>query len=390
MSKIKEFMECDSLCDFQPMRATINGQGGTGKTVLINTISTALRKIFDRTDVCLVAAPTGTAACNVCGETCHKLTYSKPAGLAGEYKAFSMSPQQRVKCVARFRHFLCGVLDERSMVASLLLGETGQKISETIFGGDGPITEDSIGGLPVFMVGGDDYQLPPAFGQGAMEARVRNDKFKMTRLGREIFKECSETVFKLTRNKRMSAKEEGQKQLLERLRIGEDITDADVSKLQSLHLDEIEKKHGKKYVEEIKKNAVYLFWTNEKRIRHNLEMLAALNSKDNPTAIIKPKSEGGKFGKGVNKHFESNISNACLLCIGAKVCIDGYNFCPLFGLHNGACGSVIELVYEDGKSPNDGDLPLYTVVDFPLYTGPAWDEDNPTVSQLNEWCLFLL
>ena len=40
-------------------------------------------------------------------------------------------------------------------------------------------------------------------------------------------------------------------------------------------------------------------------------------------------------------------------------------------------GTVKEIVFEKGKSPLNGDLPLYVVVDFPLYRGPPWDKDNP-------------
>jgi predicted GTPase len=47
---------------------TIMGAAGTGKSVLINTLVTVLRVMFDDNDVVHVAAPTGTAAFNVGGE----------------------------------------------------------------------------------------------------------------------------------------------------------------------------------------------------------------------------------------------------------------------------------------------------------------------------------
>ena len=37
-----------------------------------------------------------------------------------------------------------------------------------------------------------------------------------------------------------------------------------------------------------------------------------------------------------------------------------------------------------GENPNNGDLPLYVVVDFPLYHGSAWDTKNPTVLSYQE------
>jgi hypothetical protein len=86
-------------------------------------------------------------------------------------------------------------------------------------------------------------------------------------------------------------------------------------------LDNIHDKHGLGEVAEIKKDAVYLYWTNEKRTRHNLQKLGLTNTPKNPTAIIKPKGHGDKFGKSINMHFESEMPKASLMYVGAKVCI---------------------------------------------------------------------
>ena len=79
----------------------------------------------------------------------------------------------------------------------------------------------------------------------------------------------------------------------------------------------------------------------------------------------------------VIRHFDNDAPSGALICVGAKVALDNKNFCPVWGLHNGACGTVKEIVFDKKKNPNNGDLPMYVVVDFPLYCGPAWDRDNP-------------
>ena len=71
LQKIKEFLESDDLTSFEPLRITIDGKGGTGKSVLLNTIASVLRKATDCNDSCVVGALTGTAAFNVNGETIH-------------------------------------------------------------------------------------------------------------------------------------------------------------------------------------------------------------------------------------------------------------------------------------------------------------------------------
>lgn len=367
------------LSKFEPLRCTIVGEGGTGKTVLINTLISVVRRMFDRTDVARVAAPTGVAACNVGGETLHRTTSSRPNKKEGEYKANSMKPAQSDKLTAKFKHLVMMIVDERSMLASMLLGETAQKVGETIYEG-GHTRNEKLGAMPVFALAGDDYQLPPTINQGATEAATRHDKGKMTQKGRDIFVECAETVFILQQNKRLSDDRQQDRDMLGRVRVGENISDDDVRKIKSLHIDEIEKLHGKEVADEIKSKSVYIFWTNEKRIRHNIERLAHTNSDSNPTAFIKTQSSGGEFGKGVNKHFEANLPKTALLCESALAAIDSCNFCPLWGVHNGACGRVVEIVFKKGANPNNGDLPEYVVLDLPLYSGPPWDLDNPTVS----------
>lgn len=79
MKKIQEFMTMKDLSKFVPLHCTIQGEGGVGKTILINTLTSVIRRMFNRTDVIRVAAPTGVAACNVGGETLHRLTASRPS-----------------------------------------------------------------------------------------------------------------------------------------------------------------------------------------------------------------------------------------------------------------------------------------------------------------------
>ena len=94
-------------------------------------------------------------------------------------------------------------------------------------------------------------------------------------------------------------------------------------------------------------------------------------------AIIKAHGHGTTTGKANNRHFDSEARCSALLCVGAKVALEGKKSCPIWGLHDGPCGTVKEIIFPEGKNPNHGDLTLYVVVDFPLYCGPTWDIDNP-------------
>ena len=58
---------------YQPLRATIMGCGGTGKSYVINTIISKIRKLTSCNNSVQISAPSGAAAYNVQGSTIHRL-----------------------------------------------------------------------------------------------------------------------------------------------------------------------------------------------------------------------------------------------------------------------------------------------------------------------------
>jgi len=75
--KLKEWVELLKKTEserkqFKPLRMTVVGCAGTGKSVLINTVVGYIRKIFQDNNSVIVAAPTGAAAHNVGGQTLHR------------------------------------------------------------------------------------------------------------------------------------------------------------------------------------------------------------------------------------------------------------------------------------------------------------------------------
>lgn len=381
MSKVKEFMETDDLDSFQPLRMTLNGPGGSGKSVVINTIITMLRKMYNSNDVVKCIAPTGTAAFNIQGETFHR--FGRNHVTKKHYVPNSMDAEKRKLLIKQNRLLLVLIADERSLINSCDFGTVECQLSETNFDG-GFLRHMSFGGLPVVLLAGDDQQLPGAK-EGAFNALINTGGTAMTMRGRAALIECARFVMELPVSKRMTDSAVKQRELLSRLRQTEELTDKEKDKLLSLHLDMIEQLHSPKVVENIKRKAIYLFFTNEKRIRHNIQHLKLFSSSDNPVAMMQPQSTGQHGGKGVTKHFEAKFPNTAMMCVGSRVAIEHRNFQPLWGLHNGACGTVDEIVYAKGDSPNKGNLPSYVVVNFPLYCGPAWDLDNPKVRPILLW-----
>ncbi len=378
MDKILEWATCENLSKFKPLRITINGPAGTGKTVVINTIVTLIRTLFNDNGVVQVCAPTGTAAFNAGGETLHHFLKNK-AGMRA-YDAFSMSAKKKKDLTLKLKNLLCLIIDERSLLDSVHLGIAEQMVSETIFNGE--MCDHSWGNLPVLILVGDDYQLP-GVAPGAFDAFEPPKGQKATDRGRYVFKECASVVVSLTTSKRIQEKQVADKEILTKLRTATPLDDDEVNRLLNLHLDKIQQKHRQGVIHKLQKDCIYLFYRNNPRILKNLEILVNNCSPTNPVAVCKTKSTGLHNGMAITSHFKnSKIPTSSLLSIGTKVAIENKNFCPIWGLHNGAVGIVDEIIFQNGHDPNKGDLPKYVVVDFPQYIGPIWDRDNPTVSYI--------
>ena len=381
LENLKQWLECDSDEDFagyKPLRITIMGAGGSGKSVIINTLVTVLRKAFQHNGCCEVLAPTGTAACNVGGETIHHY-YSM--GVREDYTPpMSTGSFRYEKLMQKGRTLLAMIIDEKSLLSSNLVGSAAQMTAETLYGGFNKTV--SWGGLPVVVIVGDDSQLP-SIDKGALSILsddVKANPKRMETKGEAIFLELAGKVFELAGSKRVQKHDNTARALNDRLRDGKP-SDEDIRKLQSLSMKQMRKVHGDGVVDLIERDALYLFAYAAPIKERNLTSVARVCDATNPIAVVKSRSTGIN-GRGIHKHFDSGTPVSTVLAREAKVAIIGRNFYPKWGLHNGACGTVKEIVFARGQNPNRGDLPSYVVVDFPAYSGPAWDSEHPQVRDI--------
>jgi hypothetical protein len=118
--KIREWMEWeadDQKSKFVPLILTVRGAAGTGESLIINTIVSKMRHMFDDNDVFHVVAPTGMAAFNVPGGTLHRF-----AGLDWRNMKKGMTSITMDKLQKKLQNTVAIMMYERSMMSQIILG----------------------------------------------------------------------------------------------------------------------------------------------------------------------------------------------------------------------------------------------------------------------------
>ena len=223
-----------------PLRATIMGCGGTGKSYIINTILTMVRQMTKSNSTVIVGAPSGSAAFNVQGSTLHHLL-----GIGVTRPEDNITKKIQDKLQKQLKSTLCLIIDERSMLSSKVLAAAERNVRHSVYKGQNG--GEIWGGVPVVLLFGDDYQLFPVIEEGAIQGYSKK-KLKvpqtptaktsasqlLCRRGSYLFTHVmSEAVFTLDKNYRVKNKEF--RDLLGRLRTGEP-TERDADIISNLHI----------------------------------------------------------------------------------------------------------------------------------------------------------
>ena len=395
MSKVKEWVECATTPDvnkartFKPLYLTVQGCAGSGKSFFVKCLVNTVREIFGNKNAAHVVGPTGAAAWSVGGQTMHRKFAISPHSPSSE-----PSEKQKENMKNDNRLALIYILDERSMYTADNLGASERNLAATAHGGghEGEV----FGGVPIFILIGDDYQLPPptntqkgAFDVLGGKPSLSQQKTGVAASGAQLFLDLSKTCMALKTIKRQKNDQKKLINILGRMRLGES-TPADAQDLMQFHLANFSNTE----VETITKTGttMHLFAFKKSKNEFNYRKLQAVSSATNPVALVKTRweSTAGK-PKVCKAHFPNLPVNATIVSRGAMVSISNHNFEPEWGLFNNSVGEVEEIVFNKGDNPNAGDHPCYIAVSFPQYSGPAWDAEKPKVCSnqrlhLNHFC----
>ena len=400
MEAIIKFLTNDPT--YVPLRATIIGCGGTGKSFIINTLVSLIRNFTKTNDAVKVAAPSGGAAYNVGGCTLHRCL-SLPVG--NEKLSKDLSAEKQMELAAKLRNMLALIIDERSMISSMLMGGAERNVRHCSFGSQN--RQESWAGIPVVLLFGDDFQLPPVIEEGAVEGFAKEsslygqkpekkprDQQLLVNRGHDIFiHDLTQKVFHLRKNYRSKDDPEF-KQILDNLRPGYPTkNDADRLMLQSL----AHHANNTPFIDYLENHpkTIFLFTKNdEKNVKNERKLVNLAKATNNPVAMLKCQWRSARnSAEGPNSvyrhHFDkkTNVVEHTDLCVGATVAISGHNIVPEAGLFNGARGTIVDFVYDTVCGPNDKQndfLPKAVIVDFPGFKHKdalPWDRNNPSVSQ---------
>jgi hypothetical protein len=375
ISKLKEWCECQGdttkMASFQPLRLTIRGKAGTGKTTLIHTLVTVIKRLFQTEDCVAVVCPSGCSAANAGGKTIHnrfRVPVHKQTLIPGATK--------RSALIADNKRLAMLILDERSMVSADVMGRMAAFIEQTAHNGRNLDNHDhGWGGIPVVLFLGDDGQLPP-IGKGAFDfMEARTNLLLGTLKGLEIFRKMGETVRTLSVIQRQESDQNAYLGILEDAYRGQ-ISIENTNHLMQFHLD------NDRFTEEerevIKERSIHIFANTEPMKQHNETCLFRDSSQVNPVARVRA-IDNRTTTKGKSNHLSNtNLPASTIMARGAKICLNGRNLRPEWGLFNNCSGTIMDIVFHPDQSPNEKHLPKYILVEFPGYTGPAFVTEHPT------------
>ena len=331
------------------------GQGGCGKTHVLNAINTTLKALG------IVGgnfATTGIAAVGIGESTLHSYAWGFGIPInVKEYKPLTGKTLRRLQKLHKDLKYI--IIDEYSMLKQREKYYLHRRCCE-IMG----IFDVIFGGLAILDVG-DTGQLPPVKGVPLWEKKSKHADDKKGSLLYQKFT----VVTRLTVNERLDTADDdavAYAEILNRLHDGKN-TRADAHLINTMC-----SRHAMGQVAWRQKGfesntAMHLFTTNREVDKHNKRMIMKLGS---PIALVRADNKGD--GSKASPKDTLNLENSMYIAVGASVIITT-NLCN--SIVNGSRGIIKDIVYAEGvKAP---DLPAIVWTEIDTYNGTSFFPDDP-------------
>jgi len=203
---------CGRPREGEPLRMILHGEGGTGKSRVLECLTT-LCKAWLKPQALALLAPTGIAAVNIGGRTVHSATGMRPRGGGdGSAARRTLSKAKKDQLIREWAACQLVAIDEMSMMDKEMLQEVSDRME---------MAKEVKGsfGLMHLILCGDFTQLPPVAGQPLYTASKKTGvKGIAEQAGYNLYK-TFDTVVILEENMRAMADPEW-KAVLCRMRVG--------------------------------------------------------------------------------------------------------------------------------------------------------------------------
>ena len=347
-----------------PLRMVLYGEGGTGKSRVIQTVTDAFEARGSK-HILVKAAYTGVAASLVNGKTTHVI-----AGVSLHSRG-SMKNEARKKLQEFWREVRYLIIDEYSMLSRSFLATLSRNISIGLEGSPYALQDRSFGGLNVILCG-DLHQFPPV---ACAKSEVLYHPMNLAKdsddakVGRRIYEEFS-TVVVLREQMRIT--DPGWRDFLVRLRYGR-VQSGDLTMLRTLLLHRspidfssppwndaslITPRHG-----------VRTQWNDaslRKACSESGQRLLVCHAEDaiqgRPLSLSERYALAAR-GAGDGRRKRKNLPEVIELAIGMKVMVTS-NIATDLDITNGARGTVVDIIL-DPDEPTLGDSSIITLKHLP-------------------------
>ena len=342
--------------EFEPLQILV-GQGGCGKTHVLNAINSTLKS---KGKVGANFATTGIAAVGIGGSTLH--SYSSGFGIpisTGAYKPLTGKTLRRLQELHQNLDYI--ILDEYTMLKQREVFYLDQRARQVK-----PKQKDKLfGGLKILFVG-DPGQLPAVKGLVLWNQKGSHDHDKRGFVLYLQFKEVTRLIFNERLDKRDSDARE-YSEILNRLHDGKNTkTDAAlINKKCSRHVMTRAEWRRRGFTND---DTMHLFTTNAASKRHNRIMI---NNMVSPIALVQAENKGN--GQNASSENTQNLENSMYLAVGASVIITS-NICR--SVVNGSRGIVKEIIYKNEESAPA--VPAIVWTEINTFNGNTFFPNDPS------------
>ena len=244
----------------KPFHIFLTGGAGVGKSFLVRTIVQTVKHMFarngeDKDGQVLVCAPTGAAAYNIAGHTCHA-AFQLPVQKRKDDDYIPLSTERLTEMKAALGDTKLIVIDEVSMVGADMLLTIHRRLCD-VKGSSKP-----FGGVSIIAVG--DLMQLPAVAQKPIYV-FPSDEIAA------VYGSLWTSLFKVIELTEIQRQKDDQQfaQLLNRVRIGNQ-TEQDLNVLKS--------RQTSKSAAQYPVNATHMFVYNKMKDEHNSQMLEKLSN----------------------------------------------------------------------------------------------------------------